>query len=260
MADELTTVDPATGEIFPAELTPTELAELARCEADIRDGLHKAWRAMRDICIKRLYRGGFKSFEDYVEERWGFSRERAYQLIDAANLIDEVSTTGLQIPNERTARALSAVPESNRIAVLLLANQASGGKLDSGWIKDASEVHDEIKATNGYVDDGDGGMTEAHKAVVDHRLERLNRQRQHIKDSEDRKRKSVRLVDYALFEVVDVNITRGMVYLHIGDDETLRQFAAFRRDQEPGLHLTVVQTALDPFNQPYSIVDMAARQ
>jgi hypothetical protein len=254
-------VDSITGEIYPAELSPAEEAKLARCEADIEAGLLMAWRALRTIWQDRLYRSKYNSFEKYCQAKWGISHQRAHQLIDAANLVDYVSTSGLQenlIPNERTARAVLDIEPEKRLPVLMLAARASGGKLDSGWIKDAAEVHDEKLATGGFVDDGEGGMVEAERAVIDARAERAQRQRQHIKDSEDKRRKTVRLIEYTPFEMVDVNITRGMIYLHVPDEEVLRSFANLLRHHEAGLHLTVTQTQTDPYNHPFSLVDMAA--
>lgn len=222
-------------------LTAAEQAELDRCESDIKDGLHKAWRAIREIWSNKLWRGNFKSFESYVETRWGFDRNYAYRLIDAANLLDEVQTTGLQISNERTARAALNVPEPDRIPVLLIANKASGGHLDSGWIKDAAIVHQEIKQTGGFVDDGKGGMVEAERALVDARAERLNRQRQHIKDSIDKKYKQVRLIDYLpVVKAKIIKTSRWIVFEVENSDEAVNAMNALNSDMT-NLRLSVFQ-------------------
>lgn len=163
------------------ELTTTEEAHLARCEADIQRGLYEAWRGLREINEGRLYRAQFATFEEYVETRWGFSRRYASRLIESANLIDEMGTNGSQISiNERTVRALLEVSKTERSVVFALATKASGGNLDSGWIKDAQQAVQEQRATGGMVDDGDGGMTAAHAAITEARHERMMRQRQHI--------------------------------------------------------------------------------
>src|SRR5262245_26889962 len=116
--------------ITPEALTQVEQAEFARCEADIRAGLYQMWTGLRTINVQRLYRVEFDSFEQYVETRWGISARRAYQLIDAADMQDEVCTTGSQIPNERVARALLNVSKPERPTVLMLADRASQGRLD----------------------------------------------------------------------------------------------------------------------------------
>jgi len=35
---------------------------------------------------ERLYRAQFQTFEEYVEQRWEWNRDRAYRLIRAAEL------------------------------------------------------------------------------------------------------------------------------------------------------------------------------
>jgi hypothetical protein len=57
--------------------------------------------ALLEIRDSRLYRGSHDTFEDYLEGRWSMSRQRGYQLIDAARVSTMVDTT-----NERQAREL----------------------------------------------------------------------------------------------------------------------------------------------------------
>ncbi len=58
----------------------------------------------------RLYREGFKTFEDYCRERWGVSRIRAHQLIDSVrveeNLLTIVNTGAFFPATESQARIL----------------------------------------------------------------------------------------------------------------------------------------------------------
>jgi len=78
---------------------------LAECEAIIQRGrpyfveVGEALGAIRD---HRLYLETHRTFEAYCRERWGFSRQRASQLIIAA-----VSTA---VDNERQARRLRETP------------------------------------------------------------------------------------------------------------------------------------------------------
>lgn len=72
-----------------------ESHELERCEVVIKQGLQtfiEVGQALMTIREKRLYRIGFKTFEDYCVERWSISRPRAFQLIEAANVISGLST------------------------------------------------------------------------------------------------------------------------------------------------------------------------
>jgi hypothetical protein len=70
--------------------------------------------AIRD---SRLYRDGYDTFEDYCRERWQMERRHAYRLIEAAQVVENVSH-GTQMPpsNERQARPLTELePEAQRI-------------------------------------------------------------------------------------------------------------------------------------------------
>lgn len=63
-------------------------------------------RALMAIRDGRLHRLTHKTFNDYVKDRWGWSRSRAYQMMAAVRTTDEMSTT-VDIDNERQARARS---------------------------------------------------------------------------------------------------------------------------------------------------------
>lgn len=56
-------------------------------------GFIEAGIALTAIKADREYRlDGYKSFEDYCRERWDISRPRAYQLVVAASIAEELST------------------------------------------------------------------------------------------------------------------------------------------------------------------------
>lgn len=71
--------------------------------------------AIRD---QRLYRAGHGTFEDYCQQRWGFSRIRAHQLIEAAGTALTIVNSGLPAPsNEGQARMLAHIPSPQRAEV-----------------------------------------------------------------------------------------------------------------------------------------------
>jgi hypothetical protein len=100
-----------TPEDSKAALSPIERSKLDELEAHIRDALGKFYdvgSALGEINESRLYREGFDSFEDYLEERWGFSRSYAYRYIEAATVVDMLSPIGDMRPsNEAQCRALA---------------------------------------------------------------------------------------------------------------------------------------------------------
>jgi len=61
--------------------------------------------------VGRLYKATHGTFEEYCKERWGFSRPRAYQLIEAASAVSTIVDKGGKPPaNEAQARPLASLP------------------------------------------------------------------------------------------------------------------------------------------------------
>lgn len=88
------------------ELTLVEVAKLENLEIVIaanKDAAFLMADALRVIKEEKLYRGVYLTFDEYVGTRWGFSRQRAYQLIKAA----EVSTAVDDDIPERHAREIA---------------------------------------------------------------------------------------------------------------------------------------------------------
>lgn len=76
--------------------------------------------ALAEIRDKKLYRQGHLTFEAYCKENLEVGRSKAYQLIDSANVIQNLSTIGGQIGeilpmNERQARPLTKLPPEDQV-------------------------------------------------------------------------------------------------------------------------------------------------
>jgi hypothetical protein len=98
-----------------SELTAPERQRLAELEAVIERGLDtfaEVGRALLEIRDARLYRETHATFEAYLRERWGMSRQRGYQLMDAARVSTIVDTAGLPVPPMRPRRSLPRPPEA----------------------------------------------------------------------------------------------------------------------------------------------------
>lgn len=129
-------------------LTTNEQRELAECEAVIEAGQKtfvEVGEALTRIRDKRLYRATHKSFDLYCQDMWNWTRQRANQLIDAAEVVNQLpnesrvlSTT--VVKNEAQARALKPVPVEERPNVLDKAAQLGRGKATAGSIKEARRV------------------------------------------------------------------------------------------------------------------------
>lgn len=104
-----------------ATLTAAEADLLGQAEATIERGIRtfvEVGQALASIRDNRLYRAEHGTFDAYCQERWGFDRNRAWQLISAAGVTTNVISQGLPAPaNEGQARALAQVPEAERADV-----------------------------------------------------------------------------------------------------------------------------------------------
>lgn len=106
---------------------------LAQHEEIIADGMKSflyVGQALMAIRDEQLYQDNHETFEAYCKERWGFNRAHAYRLIEAADVVSDLSPMGdtgskvskqktpIHAPqNERQARALAEAadtPEDRR--------------------------------------------------------------------------------------------------------------------------------------------------
>lgn len=102
-----------------SESTPTR--SLAELESVIERGLTTfvdVGTALAQIRDSRLYRETHGDFDSYCRERWGFSRQRALQMIDAAAISNDL-TTQVVIPpsHEKQIRELSRIEPEQRAEV-----------------------------------------------------------------------------------------------------------------------------------------------
>lgn len=123
-------------------ITAPEADLLAFCERKIAAGFStfcEVGDALLKIRDARLYRASHASFEDYCREKWGMTRRRADQLIEASAVVIGLASEnhGSQITTERQARELAKVPESSRAEVLKQAAEA--GPVTAKAIKEAAE-------------------------------------------------------------------------------------------------------------------------
>jgi hypothetical protein len=105
-------------------MTVEEIAQLTVCEKIICDGIDTFIEVGTNLAIVRdngLYRGTYPSFEAYITSRWKFTKQRAYQLIAAAEYRTTLAARNpkaLQIKSERATRELMKVPDDLVVNVL----------------------------------------------------------------------------------------------------------------------------------------------
>jgi hypothetical protein len=101
----------------------TSLAtRLEEAEKQIAAGAEQTRAGLLEVRNNRLYRDKYPSFEEYCLKRWGMSRARGYQLLQAAEVIAEVKMdkeclTMVDTLPDRTAVELGKAPKGERAEV-----------------------------------------------------------------------------------------------------------------------------------------------
>lgn len=103
------------------ELTAEEVSTLQRCERVIEEGRKtflSVGNALMTIREKRLYRQTHTSFDAYLKERWDMGRSTAYRMMEAVEVVNDLSPIGDTLPtNEAQTRPLATLePEARREA------------------------------------------------------------------------------------------------------------------------------------------------
>lgn len=123
-------------------LTHTEISRLETCEQIIEQGLNtfvEVGNALFEIRNNKLYRERFTTFEAYCKNRWQLKRQRAYELMDAAGVVNNLSeisdksvlgNIGVLPVKESHAAALSKVHDDirNRVWNMAVEQQQELGK------------------------------------------------------------------------------------------------------------------------------------
>jgi len=107
------------------------LGELEKVINRGKKGFVEVGRALAEIRDLRLYKPEFKSFEDYCQEKWGWTKQHAYRLIECAPVVK----SNPQVTSINQARELARVPEADRAEVLEAALEA--GPLTARAIREA---------------------------------------------------------------------------------------------------------------------------
>jgi len=117
------------------KLEASERGRFRKLELAVAQGISSfvvVGEALREIRNSKLYREEYKTFEKYVDQRWGMARQRAYQLIDAADVKANLSTIvdknerAEEINKEGQLRELKDVPAESMEAVVDRAGEIAG--------------------------------------------------------------------------------------------------------------------------------------
>ena len=146
------------------DLTPEEERQRLFWERKVERAFYEAGTALKELRDRRLYRSTHKTFEEYVQDRFGMKRAHSYRLIDAAAVVDNLFPLCLQIgdnlsemspqemspnwrqnstgekltnpvpTNESQCRPLTQLEPDQQREVWQQAVEAAGGKVPSGRI------------------------------------------------------------------------------------------------------------------------------
>jgi hypothetical protein len=123
-------------------------------EKTINDGLRgfiEVGNALLEIRDKKLYRVQYKTFKEYCQNKWHMTTSRAYQLCDAAEVVESVkkSTDVDKIKSEFQMRPLQGLPKQKRKKALKSALEEAAKKSRPLTTKDvakaAAKIQDERK-------------------------------------------------------------------------------------------------------------------
>jgi hypothetical protein len=134
-------------------------AALEQCETSIAQARQSYWQsylkvglALARIQNEKLYRDKYSDFEEYMRQRWGYSRSYGYKLIDSATAVEALRTdkelesvwTNVHtpiLPNcEGQARQLLGLNPEDRAKAWKNALQLAGGQeVTSNILKKAIE-------------------------------------------------------------------------------------------------------------------------
>ena len=150
-------------ETFPS-MPPMSVREKKRL-AELEDvvtmnfkAFYEVGCALREISESMLYRETHKTFADYVKDLWDLARSRAYQFIEAADVVDrivqfspdfgDVQNFGQNkfLPqNDSQARVLGKYPKDKQIQIWREAVETADGRITAAHIKQtAKRIHGEI--------------------------------------------------------------------------------------------------------------------
>lgn len=130
------------------------LSKLTTLETTIAEGMETfidVGNALKQIRDERLYRDGYKTFEEYTKERWGWNRAHAHRMIQAAAVEENIS---LQIGDtakpktESHYREVAKAPADKQAAVV----EAAAAKAEAEDRKPTAKDYREAVAEVVYED------------------------------------------------------------------------------------------------------------
>jgi phage N-6-adenine-methyltransferase len=133
--------------------------KLRAIEKRIGDNIKAAWYQNGLLLIQirdeKLYTDKYATFENYITERWQFSRQRGYQLLDAASLtqkIEFLQSENLTEKGENCKQIVDILPANEGQIRPLLTSLKTDSERIAVWKNVVYDSQgDEVKITAAYV-------------------------------------------------------------------------------------------------------------
>ena len=125
------------------ELSFEDERDKLKLEREVERAFYRAGCALRELRDRRLYRSTHKTFKEYCQDRFGFTRRRSDYLIGAAEVVDNLSGETepkreplvLILPtSERQCRPLTKLKPEQQREIWREAVESSKGKVPSGKV------------------------------------------------------------------------------------------------------------------------------
>jgi hypothetical protein len=145
-------------------LSPEEQERFFALDRQVEESFLSAARALREINERRLYRDSYSTFEDYVRDRFDFTKRLAYYYIDAANIADNLSANSeLKVhilpTSETQVRPLKTLSPDDQREVWRKAVEKAEGRAPSGAL--VRETREEL-----FSSDKDGKIPQLKEGDV----------------------------------------------------------------------------------------------
>lgn len=194
-----------------APLDLTDRNDLQYHEQVIEKGVKTFLQVGESLAVirdRRLYRESYGTFEEYLDKRWDLKRARAYQLINAADVLKalpgEMSTI---VDTESKARELAKVEPEKRAEVVEKAVEATGGKLTAKSLREAAQDAEARNAVIEVAREIDRERRKERKAEIEEQRERIAEEGRKVEPSHRWNVECRDLADYDPGVPVDVIVT-----------------------------------------------------
>ncbi len=128
-------------------LTLEEENERLRLERQVEKAFYQAGLALQTLRDQKLYRSTHKTFQEYCQDRFGFTKRSAYYLINAVEIVDNLKKCEPMVhilpTNERQCRPLKSLKPEQQGEAWNKAVERAQGKVPSGKI--VKEVVHQLK-------------------------------------------------------------------------------------------------------------------